>query len=105
MIEHIDGVNNVDAILQTPGIDAVLIGPYDLSTSMGLAGQLDHPDVLAKQQAIYDACQRHNVPPGIHVVAPDADELQRRIEQGFRFVVCGIDTEFMIAGCRKMLSK
>jgi hypothetical protein len=44
------------AALATPGIDAALIGPYDLSASMGLAGQLDHPDVLAAQASILEAC-------------------------------------------------
>jgi 2-dehydro-3-deoxyglucarate aldolase len=103
MIEHVDGVNNIDAILATPGIDAVLIGPYDLSTSMGLAGQLDHADVRAMQQRIGEACAKHNVPAGIHVVAPDPVELQERIAQGYRFIACGIDTEFVIDACRRML--
>jgi len=103
MLEHIAAVKNADAILATPGVDAVLIGPYDLSASMGLAGQLQHPDVLAAQQAILDACQRRNIPPGIHVVPVDADEVQRRIRQGFRFIACGIDTLFVREGCRAML--
>ena len=50
MLEHIAAVQNADAILATPGLDAVLIGPYDLSASMGLAGQLQHPDVLAARR-------------------------------------------------------
>lgn len=103
MLEHIEAVKNADAILATPGVDAVLIGPYDLSASMGLAGQLQHPDVLAAQQTILDACRRHNVAPGIHVVPVDAGEVKRRVGQGFRFVVCGIDTLFVREGCRAML--
>ncbi len=103
MLEHIEAVKNADAILATPGVDAVLIGPYDLSASMGLAGQLQHPDVLAAQQTILNACRRHNVAPGIHVVPVDADEVKRRVGQGFRFVVCGIDTLFVREGCRAML--
>jgi len=105
MLEHVEAVKNVDAILATPGIDATLIGPYDLSASMGIAGQLEHADLLTAQQTILDACQKHHVPAGIHVVPTDAAELARRIEQGFRFVACGIDTEFIMHGCRTMLSK
>ena len=103
MLEHIAAVRQADAILATPGIDAVLIGPYDLSASMGLAGQLDHPDVLAAQQEILAACRRHQVAPGIHVVPTDADEVRRRIGQGFRFIACGLDTTFIREGCRRML--
>lgn len=103
MLEHKDAVAQADAILATPGIDAALIGPYDLSASMGLAGQLTHPDVLQAQQNILDACARNHVAPGIHVVPVDAGEVQRRLTQGFRFIACGLDTLFIQEGCRKML--
>ena len=105
MLEHIDAVNNVDAILAVPGIDATFIGPYDLSASMGLPGQTDHPDVLAAQQTLLAACQRHGVPAGIHVVPVDGDEVSRRIGQGFRFIACGIDTEFLLFAARHMLQE
>lgn len=103
MLEHIRAVEQADAILATPGIDAVLIGPYDLSASMNLAGQLDHPAVLEAQQKILAACGRHQVAPGIHVVPTDAGEVRRRIGQGFRFMACGLDTTFIREGCRQML--
>lgn len=104
MLEHIVAVRAADAILATPGIDAAFIGPYDLSASMGLAGQLDHPDVQAAQQAILDACLRHGVAPGLHVVPTDPGEVRRRIAQGFRFIACGLDTLFIRDGCRAMLA-
>ncbi len=103
MLEHIDAVRQADAILATPGIDAALIGPYDLSASMGLAGQLDHPDVQSAQREILDACRRHGVAPGIHVVSVDPDEIRRHVELGFRFVPCGLDTLFLMEGCRAVL--
>ena len=103
MLEHVDAVANVEAILETPGLDATLIGPYDLSASMDLPGQLDHPDVQAAQQTIVDACKDHGVPAGIHVVEVDEHRLRQRVDQGFRFVACGIDTAFLMHGCRTML--
>jgi len=105
MMEHIEAVRNADAILSTPGIDAVFIGPYDLSASMGLAGQLDHPDMRAAQREILDACKRRGVPAGIHVVAVAPEEVARRIAEGYHFIACGIDTQFIMAGCRQILSK
>lgn len=103
MLEHIQAVAQADAILATPGIDAALIGPYDLSASMNLAGQLDHPEVRSAQQAILDACRRQKVAPGIHVVPVDPGEVRRRVEAGYRFIPCGVDTLFIREGCRRML--
>jgi len=103
MLEHIEAVRQADAILATPGIDAAFIGPYDLSASMGLAGQLDHPQVQAAQQTILEACARHGVAPGIHVVSVAGEDVSRRIAAGFRFIACGLDTLFLRDGCRRML--
>jgi 2-keto-3-deoxy-L-rhamnonate aldolase RhmA len=104
MLENHLGVTQADAILATEGIDAAFIGPYDLSASMGLAGQLQHPDVLAAQQKVLAACTRHGVAPGIHVVSPEPHDLQRCLAQGFRFVACGLDTMFLQHGCRRMMA-
>ncbi|MBM4090481.1 MAG: 2,4-dihydroxyhept-2-ene-1,7-dioic acid aldolase [Planctomycetes bacterium] len=103
MLEHVDAVRQADAILGTPGIDAALVGPYDLSASMELAGQLDHPRVQAAQQTVLDACARHGVASGIHVVSVAGEEVSRRIAAGFRFIACGVDTLFLRDGCRRML--
>ena len=105
MLEHADAVKNVEAILAVPGIDATFIGPYDLSASLGLPGQTNHPDVLGAQQTLVAACHRHGVPAGIHVVATDGNEVARRIDEGFRFIACGIDTEFLQFGARHMLQQ
>ncbi|MDD4869392.1 MAG: aldolase/citrate lyase family protein [Kiritimatiellae bacterium] len=103
MLEHINAARQADAILATPGIDAALIGPYDLSSSMGLPGQLYHPDVLAAQQMILDACKRQNVVAGIHLVQADPESVRQRIDQGFRFIAGGIDTLFIREGCQQVL--
>ena len=103
MLEDIKAVENVDAILATPGIDATFIGPYDLSASMGMPGNLTHPDVIAAQEKILEACCRHGVPAGIHVVAVENDQVKQRIAEGFRFIACGIDTQFLMFGARQML--
>lgn len=101
--EHIKALENADAILSTPGIDAAFIGPYDLSASLGKAGQFDDPQVRAAQEKILQACQRHGIPPGIHVVSQDGAKLRASINQGFRFIACGLDTLFILDSCRAML--
>ena len=105
MLEHVAALDNLDAILSTPGVGAAFIGPYDLSASMGLPGQIDHPDVVAAQEKILQACKAHNVPAGFHVVPLDHSLIRRRIEQGYQFIGCGLDTEFIIHGCRTILGK
>jgi len=103
MLEHVDAVRNVDAIVSMPGVDGVFIGPYDLSASMGLPGLLDHPEVLAAQQTILEACQRHRMPAGIHALPGDPAQIQKYIKQGFSLIACGMDTELLLRGSRNML--
>lgn len=103
MLEHVDALDNLDEILEVPGIDATFIGPYDLSSSMGLPGQLDHPHVAAAQAKILATCRRHGIPAGFHIVQPNRMLLQQRLDEGFLFLGCGLDTEFILQGCRRML--
>ena len=103
MLEHTLAAERADEILACPGIDAAFIGPYDLSASMGIAGQLDHPDVLAAEQRILEACHRNNIAPGYHVVPPEAERIQERIDNGYRFIGCSLDTHLIMNGCRRLL--
>lgn len=92
MIEHIDAVNNIEEILSVPGIDATFIGPYDLSMSMGLPGQLTHPDVVAARQRVLRATLARGLTAGIHLLHADATaDLGRYIASGYRFVALGSD--------------
>lgn len=92
-IEHIDAVRRIDEILSVTGLDATFIGPYDLSASMGLAGQLDHPDVVAAMRRVLRATRAKGVAPGIHIVraATAAEELLARVDEGYRFIAVGSD--------------
>ena len=56
-IEHIRAVEQLDAILSHPRLDAIMVGPYDLSGSMGLTGQFDHPNFVAVMARINEACK------------------------------------------------
>lgn len=85
MIEHIEAVKQIDSILAVPGVDAYIIGPYDLSGSMGMPGELDHPHVQDAIKHVLDAGKRLQKPGGIHVIEPDPAALQQRIRSGFSF--------------------
>src|SRR5690606_4565098 len=98
-IEHIDAVNNIDTILDVAGIDAVFIGPYDLSASMGLTGQFSHPDYLAARDRILAACKRHRIAPGIHVVQPVVEDLLQRVDEGYRLLAYSLDITMLMHTC------
>ena len=104
MIEHIQAIENIDAILSTPGIDAYIIGPYDLSGSMGRPGELEHPDVQAAIRQILQAGIRHHKAGGVHVIEPDPAMLQQRIGQGFTFLGYSLDIRMLDSLCRNHLN-
>jgi 2-dehydro-3-deoxyglucarate aldolase len=103
-IEHRTAIEDIEAILSVEGLDAVMIGPYDLSASMGLTGQFEHPDFKAAVSRYQTACRKFGVPSGTHVVEPDADRLSSAIAQGHRFIAYATDAVFLWhSACRPKL--
>ena len=98
-IEHIDAVNNIGEILSVKGVDGAFIGPFDLSASMGLTGQFDHPDYIAARDKILASCKQAGIPVGIHVVEPNPDELEDRIQEGFEILAYGLDISLIPHAC------
>ena len=105
MIEHVDAVNAIDAILAVPGVDAYIIGPYDLSGSMGRPGDLNHPDVQAAIERVLAAGQRAKKPGGIHIIEPDPEALQHRIKAGFNFLGYALDIRILDSICRNHMQQ
>ena len=104
MLEHKDALPVVDDILSVPGITASFIGPYDLSASMGLAGQLDHPEVKAARDTFLKASIRHGVMPGFHIVPDEPALVTAAIKEGYRFIALSLDQEFLKSGIRRLLA-
>lgn len=98
-IEHIEGVRNIDEILSVPGVDAAFVGPYDLSASMGITAQFEHPDTQKAMRRILKACKRHGIVPGVHVVQPDVAELVRRYKEGYRLIAYSLDITMLHRAC------
>jgi 2-dehydro-3-deoxyglucarate aldolase/4-hydroxy-2-oxoheptanedioate aldolase len=90
LIEHIDAVSNLEEILAVRGIDGVLIGPYDLSGSMNMLGQVTSEPVRASVAEIKKKCQEKSVPVGMFVM--NAEDAQQEIDDGCKFIVVGIDS-------------
>lgn len=90
-IEHKDGVADIDNIVKVEGVDGVFIGPYDLSCSLGVSGQLDHPLVQEARDKVVAVAQKAGIAIGTHVVFPDTDEVKNRKEQGYNFIAYTTD--------------
>lgn len=84
-IESVPAMRNLDAILEVPGIDAVLIGPHDLSTSLGVPEQYDHPDFVAAVDHIITTARAANVSAGIHM----GFHCERNVERQTRWAGLG----------------
>ncbi|WP_083921893.1 HpcH/HpaI aldolase family protein [Kiloniella laminariae] len=94
-IEHKDAVDQLDEIVSVPGVDAFMIGPYDLSGSFGKPGDFTAPEVAASLNKAKRFCQTSDKAGGIHVVHTDRASLASNIEQGFRFIAYGTDMIFL----------
>lgn len=90
-IEHIKAIENLEDILSVEGIDAAIIGPYDLSSSMGLFGELDHPRMEEAIDYNLKTCIKKGVLPGIHVVEPNPEQVKYRMDQGYKFLAYSVD--------------
>ena len=104
-IEHIQAVENLHEILNVDGLDAIFVGPYDLSASMGLTGLFDHEEYKSAIQQILQLTDEMNIPAGVHVVEPDRGLLHQRIEEGFRFNAFSIDAVFLVRGAELQLQE
>jgi 4-hydroxy-2-oxoheptanedioate aldolase len=104
MVETKVAVDNVEEIVSVPGVDAIYIGPADLSVTMGLAPAPDQPDRVFTDalERVVDACRRHDVVPGI---AGNADTAVKRLQQGFRFVEVASDARLLAIGAGSALAQ
>ncbi|MDD5005721.1 MAG: aldolase/citrate lyase family protein [Candidatus Omnitrophica bacterium] len=104
-IEHIDAINNLEEILSVDGVDASIIGPYDLSASLGCAGNFNKKEVKNSIKKYLTVCRKLNKPAGFHVINPESEELKNKIKQGFSFLALSIDTILLGNKCRTELVK
>ena len=95
MIEHIKSVDNLDDILKVDGLDAILIGPYDLSASMGLTAKFEDKSFLDTIQTIKSKANEAKISCGIHIVHPSKREVKQKINDGYRFIAYSIDAVFL----------
>lgn len=91
-IEHIEAVRNIDAILDVPGIDGVFVGPFDMSGSMDLPGQINHAQVQKAIKTVIKGCEKRDIARCIYAHTPQ--HARTYLEQGYR--VIGLCTDYIM---------
>jgi 2-keto-3-deoxy-L-rhamnonate aldolase RhmA len=91
-----------EELLAVPGIDAVLIGPADLSISLGVPGEFQHPKMVEAMEAVRDSCDRRGIAPGTQTRTPDLARFWK--ERGMRFLGCSNETGMILDRAKELIS-
>lgn len=100
--EHIDAVNCIDQIASLPGLDAILVGPYDLSASLGKIGEVDDPTVVSAIDKVHQSCLQKNVSLGYFGVSSEA--VLPYMNNGYTLITVGVDVLFAGSAAADVLS-
>jgi 2-dehydro-3-deoxyglucarate aldolase/4-hydroxy-2-oxoheptanedioate aldolase len=98
-LESAKAFENLEAIVSVPGVDVAWIGHYDLTVSMGVPAQFDHPQFLQAMDDLVAACRKHGVAPGF--LPPTPESAAYWISKGFRMISLGSDIGVFLDGMRK----
>jgi 2-keto-3-deoxy-L-rhamnonate aldolase RhmA len=99
LLETEKAFENLDDIVSVPGVDVAWMGHYDLTVSMGIPAQFDHPRLLAAMEALVAACRKHGVAPGF--LPPSPESALHWIDKGFRAISLGSDIGVFLDAVRK----
>jgi 2-keto-3-deoxy-L-rhamnonate aldolase RhmA len=97
MIESPEGVKNADEIASVDGIDVLLIGSFDLTSELGIPGQMGHQKLIDAYQVVGDACRKHGKALGMGGINDD-ENARRYIAMGSRYLASGTDHSFIVSG-------
>lgn len=100
-IEHIDAVARIEEIVNVEGIDCLFIGPYDLSASMGMTGQVQEPKVVEAISTVYRYASATKIPMGIFVAT--SDEASVYIETGYTMIAVGVDLMILSGAAQRII--
>ena len=101
--EHVRAVENIESIVKVEGIDAILIGTYDLAASLGKMGRIDDPVVIGAIEHVTKACQSAGLPVGCFGVSADA--IRPCMDRGFTLITAGADTLFLAGAAQRLLEE
>lgn len=103
-VEHIQAVQNLEEILNVPGIDGIIVGPYDLSASMGMPGKFDDPAVIEALAQVEKIGSERGINLGFHVIPPVAHQLAEKRDKGYNFLAFSLDFLFLGQNVREQMN-
>jgi 2-dehydro-3-deoxyglucarate aldolase len=103
-VEHILAVQNLEEILNVPGIDGIIVGPYDLSASMGMPGKFDDPAVIEALAQVEKIGLERGINLGFHVIPPVAHQLAEKRDKGYNFLAFSLDFLFLGQNVREQMN-
>jgi len=102
-IERKKAIEDIDQLVSVKGVDVALIGPFDLSISLGVPGELDHPLMLEAIQRVVDTCEKHNVTSGVHL--REMEHLLYWKERGMRMLTYSADMAFIMSAATEAVKE
>ncbi|MEA3313281.1 MAG: aldolase/citrate lyase family protein [Caldisericota bacterium] len=102
-IEGVEGINNLDKILSVPGIDVIFIGPYDLSQSLGIPGEVNHPLVTEKMKEVVSKCKENKIAVG--TFADDAETARSWISLGVQYMSFSVDVGILYEASKNVIKQ
>jgi len=102
-IESAQAVENLEQLISVPGVDAVFIGPNDLSQTLGLPGDPTTPEVIRYVERTLEICQRANTPCGVHTY--DVAGAKQWIQKGMRFMACGNEVTWLVDSAQRAVAE
>lgn len=91
-IESIEAIENLEDIINTPNLDAIMIGPYDLSASLGKPGDFESKEFKDALSKVSSICLHHGFPKGIHVIKPLKSDLRQAVDEDYSFIAFSMDS-------------
>lgn len=100
-IEHVDAVRDLDEMLKVPYVDAFIVGPCDLSGSIGHLNEIFHPEVLELIDICIEKCRKAGIPIGVAVGANTEEDVRFWLDRGFQFISAGSDMSAIANGAKQ----
>ena len=101
-IESIEGVKNIESLLDNDQVDAVMIGPYDISGSLGVPGEINHPKVIEASKKVISACEKYGKSCGTQISDPNQENIKSLFDMGYTYLILGSDLFVLWRWAEKM---
>lgn len=101
--ENKEGLDHLEEIAQIPEVDVIFLGPFDMSQSMGIPGEVNHPLIKEAAEEVVRVCKAYNKAAGIFVT--DGQQAKTKMQEGFQYITIGMDITLFSKICKSQIEK